>query len=105
MTPCSVGPVLLIRTREPLGCRTKRLNVREDSASSCQNELHGPHICITCRDQATPALIRELLPGGMAMVDRDGELESISLELCDATVGETVLTHAGVAIAKLTHRP
>jgi hydrogenase maturation factor len=41
----------------------------------------------------------------MAMVDRDGAIEQISVELCDAAVGDTVLVHAGIAIATLQGTP
>ena len=61
-----------------------------------------PHCeCITCSDQALPALVLQLLPDGMALVECDGALEEVSLELCEAAAGDVVFVHAKVAIAKL----
>lgn len=61
----------------------------------------SPHVCITCRDEAVPVRVIELLEGGLAQVERSGEIETVDIELCDAAVGDTVLVHAGVALARL----
>jgi hydrogenase maturation factor len=61
-------------------------------------ECHGP-VCITCSDQAVPVVVLRLLPDDIAVVDADGHEEEASVALVDAQVGDTVLVHAGEAIA------
>lgn len=57
--------------------------------------------CITCSDQAEEGRIVSLR-GGDAEVEIDGELRSVAVELLDdASVGDRVLVHAGVAIARV----
>ncbi|GLW99992.1 SIS domain-containing protein [Microtetraspora sp. NBRC 16547] len=60
--------------------------------------------CVTCSDQAAPATVVRLLHSGLALAETatgTGEIstEEISVALVDASVGDTVLTHAGEAIA------
>jgi hydrogenase maturation factor len=38
----------------------------------------------------------------MALVDLDGVIEEVSVELIDSAPGDTVLVHARVAIARLS---
>jgi HupF/HypC family len=57
-------------------------------------------VCTCCSDQAVPAKVLALLPGGMASVDLNGAIEEISVELVDSAPGDVVLVHAGVAIAR-----
>ena len=57
--------------------------------------------CITCGDEATPARVTALLAEGTASAETGGVIHEINIELCDVEVGDTVLVHAGVAIAKL----
>jgi hydrogenase maturation factor len=57
--------------------------------------------CVCCSDLAKPARVVAHLPGGMAMAEIDGNLEEISLEVCDAAIGDLVLVHANVAIAPI----
>jgi hydrogenase expression/formation protein HypC len=61
-------------------------------------ECHGP-ACITCSDQAVPVAVLRLLPDDLAIVDAGGHEEEVSVALVDAEVGDTVLVHAGEAIA------
>jgi hydrogenase expression/formation protein HypC len=56
-------------------------------------------VCITCGDVAVPVRVVKLLPGDLAVVEVDGREEEISVALVSATVGATVLVHAGEAIA------
>ncbi|MFF3665621.1 SIS domain-containing protein [Microtetraspora malaysiensis] len=60
--------------------------------------------CTTCADQATPATVVQLLDGGLALADTGTGTgtEEISVALVDAAVGDTVLVHAGEAIAVIT---
>jgi len=55
--------------------------------------------CLTCSDTAVPARIVNLLDDGMAIVDALGAREEVSVALVNAEVGDTVLVHAGEAIA------
>ena len=56
--------------------------------------------CITCGDIAVEVTVRELLPGGLALVDTgEGTEEEVSVALISAGPGDTILVHAGEAIA------
>ncbi|WP_433467106.1 HypC/HybG/HupF family hydrogenase formation chaperone [Spirillospora sp. CA-128828] len=62
----------------------------------------GDH-CVTCADEAVPAVVVRLLDGGLADVDiGDGRLEQVSVALVDTAVGGTVLVHAKEAIGVVT---
>jgi hydrogenase expression/formation protein HypC len=67
----------------------------------CRDDL-----CITCSDQAVPVTVLRLLDDGLAVVcagmagGRPVE-EEISVALVEAELGDTVLVHAGEAIAVL----
>jgi len=69
----------------------------QSSASACASDFP---VCTCCSDQAVPARIVALLPGGMASVERNGAIEEISVELVESAPGDVVLVHAGVAIAR-----
>ena len=61
-------------------------------------------VCITCSDVAVPVTVVTLLGDGMALVDTGagpGTEEEVSVALVDAALGDTVLVHAGEAIARL----
>ncbi|MHA6623206.1 HypC/HybG/HupF family hydrogenase formation chaperone [Pseudonocardia sp. DLS-67] len=60
---------------------------------------HPGEVCITCSDAAVPVVVTALLPGGLARVDTGAGTEEVSVALVDAAVGDTVLVHAGEAIA------
>jgi hydrogenase expression/formation protein HypC len=66
----------------------------EGADPSCHDDL-----CITCSDQAVPSRVVELVEQGMARVDTGAALEVVSVALVDAAPGDTVLVHAGEAIA------
>ncbi|MFS8102528.1 HypC/HybG/HupF family hydrogenase formation chaperone [Lentzea alba] len=58
-------------------------------------------VCLTCSDSASPATVLKLLDDAMAVVRfEDGERE-VSVALVSASVGDTVLVHAGEAISVL----
>jgi hydrogenase expression/formation protein HypC len=61
-------------------------------------------VCITCSDAAVPVTVVELLGDDLAMVDTGEGVEEVSVALVDAAVGDTVLVHAGEAIARVTGR-
>jgi hydrogenase expression/formation protein HypC len=58
-------------------------------------------VCITCGDLAVPVRVVKLLPGDLALVEVEGREEEISVALVSATVGATLLVHAGEAIASV----
>ncbi|MBA9001616.1 HypC/HybG/HupF family hydrogenase formation chaperone [Thermomonospora cellulosilytica] len=55
--------------------------------------------CVTCSDAAVRVRITELLGDGLALVDTAAGPEQVSVALVDAGPGDTVLVHAGEAIA------
>jgi hydrogenase maturation factor len=58
-------------------------------------------VCLTCSDEALPAVVVGLGADELALVrlaGADGESE-VSVALVDACVGDTILVHAGEAIA------
>jgi hydrogenase expression/formation protein HypC len=61
-------------------------------------ECHD-EVCITCSDTAVAVTITRLLPDGLAIVDTEAGQEEVSVALVSAGVGDTVLVHAGEAIA------
>ncbi len=57
--------------------------------------------CVTCGDVAVAASVVRV-DGGTATVEVDGAREEVAVELVGAvTVGEVLLCHAGVALAKV----
>jgi hydrogenase expression/formation protein HypC len=56
-------------------------------------------VCITCSDTAVQVTIVRLLGDGLAIVDTGSSHEEVSVALVTAGVGDTVLVHAGEAIA------
>jgi hydrogenase expression/formation protein HypC len=56
-------------------------------------------VCITCSDTAVQVKVLELLADGMAAVDTGSGVETVSVALVSAQVGDTVLVHAREAIA------
>ena len=68
----------------------------DDQAARCTDD-----VCITCGDVAVPVRVVELLPGDLAVVEVEGRKEEISVALVSATVGATLLVHAGEAIASV----
>jgi len=56
--------------------------------------------CATCGDSAVQARVIELREKDLALVEIEGRPEQISVALVDASVGDVVLVHAGVAIGR-----
>ncbi len=55
--------------------------------------------CITCSDAAVTCRVLEVDGAGLARVEVGSEQETVSVALVDARPGDTVLVHAGEAIA------
>ena len=58
-------------------------------------------VCITCSDQAVAVTVVRLLDDDLALVDTGAGQEEVSVALVTARVGDTILVHAGEAIAVL----
>ncbi len=55
--------------------------------------------CITCSDTAVAVTVLRLLADDLAIVDTGAGPEEVSIALVTARVGDTILVHAGEAIA------
>ena len=55
--------------------------------------------CITCGDIAVEVRVVRLLPDELAVVDTGAGEEQVSVALVSAAAGDTILVHAGEAIA------
>jgi hydrogenase expression/formation protein HypC len=56
-------------------------------------------VCVTCSDTAVPVTVVRLLADGLAVVDTGSGEEEVSVALVSAAPGDTILVHAGEAIA------
>ncbi|HCU95001.1 MAG TPA: hydrogenase assembly protein HupF [Actinobacteria bacterium] len=56
-------------------------------------------VCITCSDTAVPVTVVRLLGDDLALVSTAAGEEEVSVAFVAARVGDTVLVHAGEAIA------
>ena len=70
------------------------LPVVSGGGAACERDA-----CITCGDVAVEVEIIRLLPRAMAVVATTAGDEECSVALVEAAVGDTVLVHAGEAIA------
>jgi hydrogenase expression/formation protein HypC len=71
--------------------------IRIDVAgASCAVDKDG---CITCGDVAVEVPVVRLLPHDMAVVATEAGEEEVSVALVTAHSGDTILVHAGEAIA------
>ena len=65
----------------------------------------NPHcdgdVCITCSDRAVEVTVVALHEDSFATVDTGQGHETVSVALVPARVGDTILVHAGEAIALL----
>jgi hydrogenase expression/formation protein HypC len=59
-------------------------------------------VCITCSDAAVEVTVLRLLDDDLALVDTGSGTEEVSVALVTAGAGDTVLVHAGEAIAVVT---
>ena len=64
------------------------------AAPPCSDE-----VCVTCSDTAVAVTIVRLLADDFAVVDTGSGEEEVSVALVPAAVGDTILVHAGEAIA------
>ncbi|KPM50676.1 hypothetical protein ACG83_38440 [Frankia sp. R43] len=82
--------------------RKDHADIAGPSAPPCHpaGELTGEtgH-CITCSDDAIEMEIVRLEEGGLAVARAAAGVEEISIALVEAQAGDTVLVHAGEAIA------
>ena len=60
--------------------------------------------CVTCGDVAVEVRIVRLLPDALAVVDTGQGEEQVSVALVAAAAGDTILVHAGEAIAVVGRR-
>lgn len=66
----------------------------------CIPDAHGH--CPVCADEAIPGRVLALRPFNMALVEMPQAQQEVALDLIDdAQVGDQLLVHAGVAIAKI----
>jgi hydrogenase expression/formation protein HypC len=56
-------------------------------------------VCITCSDTAVQVTVLRLLDDDLAVVDTGAAEEEVSVALVRAAAGDTILVHAGEAIA------
>jgi len=56
-------------------------------------------VCVTCSDTAVAVTVVRLLASDLAIVDTGSGEEEVSVALVAANVGDTILVHAGEAIA------
>ena len=59
-------------------------------------------VCVTCSDTAVPVTVVRLLADGLAVVDTGSGEEEVSVAFVSAQPGDTILVHAGEAIAVVT---
>lgn len=58
--------------------------------------------CAICADEGVPAQVLSLQPFEMALVAMNGRQQEVALDLVDnVQIGDWLLIHVGVAIAKL----
>jgi hydrogenase expression/formation protein HypC len=70
------------------------------SAERWPDACHGD-ACVTCSDTAVEVRVLRLLPDDMAVVDTGAGQERVSVALVTASAGDTILVHAGEAIARV----
>lgn len=82
-----------IRGRDQLAGRD-RTGARGLIGAQCHDD-----VCITCSDQAVAVRVLQILADDLAVVDTGSGQEEVSVALIQAAVGDTILVHAGEAIA------
>ena len=73
---------------------------RPQAVAPAVPECHD-EVCITCSDQAVAVTVVRLLDHDLAIVETDAGQEEVSIALVAAGIGDTILVHAGEAIAVL----
>jgi hydrogenase expression/formation protein HypC len=79
---------------QPGGAQPYPSQPRATPPAECHDE-----VCITCSDTAVAVTVVRLLPHDLAIVDTEAGQEEVSVALVTAGVGDTILVHAGEAIA------
>ena len=64
------------------------------TAAQCHDD-----VCVTCSDTAVPVTVVRLLGDDLALVDTGSGEEEVSVAFVSAAPGDTILVHAGEAIA------
>ena len=65
---------------------------------SCTADTH----CITCSDEGVPMRVVEVQQDGIARCEADGAESDVMIDLvAPIAIGDNVLVHAGVALARL----
>ena len=77
---------------------------RPQAAARAVPECHD-EVCITCSDQAVAVTVVRLLDDDLAIVNTGAGQEEVSVALVAAAIGDTILVHAGEAIAVLDGDP
>ena len=74
---------------------------RRDPGEPAQPTVPQCHddVCITCSDTAVPVTVVRLLGDDLALVDKGSGEEEVSVAFVPARAGDTILVHAGEAIA------
>jgi hydrogenase maturation factor len=69
--------------------------------SACQRD--ADHHCLTCSDELVPVkVVRVDQEVGLALVEVSEQLEEVDITLIeDVVVGDVLLAHGGVAVARL----
>jgi hydrogenase expression/formation protein HypC len=70
---------------------------REPAVPQCHDD-----VCVTCSDTAIPVTVVRLLGDDLALVDTGTGEEEVSVAFVPARAGDTILVHAGEAIAVVT---
>jgi hydrogenase expression/formation protein HypC len=73
---------------------------RPQAVAPAVPECHD-EVCITCSDQAVAVTVVRLLDHDLAIVETEAGQEEVSVALVTAGIGDTILVHAGEAIAVL----
>ena len=71
---------------------------RERAPGQQRAQCHDD-VCITCSDAAVEVTIVRLLGDDLALVDTGSGQEEVSVAFVPARAGDTILVHAGEAIA------
>jgi hydrogenase expression/formation protein HypC len=71
---------------------------RRPATGQAVPECHDD-VCVTCSDTAVPVTVVRLLGDDLAVVDTGSGEEEVSVAFVAARAGDTILVHAGEAIA------
>lgn len=79
------------------------MNTISENAQTFACQCDGGQRCLTCSDEMVPVIVIGLdQDAGLALVEVSGQREEIDITLVeDVAVGDLLLVHGGVAIARL----